>query len=209
MADYKSVIGYVMQEDLMLPTFTPRETFRFIVDMRLPLKSEEQKENLVETMIDSLGLKHAAETYIGNSLIRGLSGGEKKRASVGVELLINPSLIFLDEPTTGLDSTTALNLIRLLNRLANAGRTVVTTVHQPSSEIFLEFDMIMLMLDGNIIYHSHARDSMRYFSTLGMPVPPHSNPMDHYMKLMNKEGIMLQFLEEEKEFKSEQIQNLF
>ncbi len=84
-------------------------------------------------MIDSLGLKKASETFVGNSLIRGLSGGEKKRTSVGVELLINPSLIFLDEPTTGLDSTTALNLIKFLNRLANAGRTVVTTIHQPSS----------------------------------------------------------------------------
>lgn len=137
MADYKSVIGYVMQEDLMLPTFTPRETFRFITDMRLPFKTDQERDAIVESMIDSLGLKKCAETYVGNSLIRGLSGGEKKRTSVGVELLINPSLIFLDEPTTGLDSTTALNLIRFLNRLANAGRTVVTTIHQPSSEIFL------------------------------------------------------------------------
>ena len=70
-------------------------------------------------------------------MIRGVSGGEKKRTSVGVELLINPSMIFLDEPTTGLDSTTALNLIRFLNKLAEAGRTVVTTIHQPSSEIFM------------------------------------------------------------------------
>lgn len=186
MTDYKSVIGYVMQEDLMLPTFTPRETFRFITDMRLPFKTSEEKDALVESMIDSLGLKKASETYVGNSLIRGLSGGEKKRTSVGVELLINPSLIFLDEPTTGLDSTTALNLIRFLNRLANAGRTVVTTIHQPSSEIFLEFDVILLMLDGNVVYHSRASESMRYFSNLGMPVPLHSNPMDHYMKLMNK-----------------------
>lgn len=84
-----------------------------------------------------MGLKKCAETYVGNSLIRGLSGGEKKRTSVGVELLINPSLIFLDEPTTGLDSTTALNLVKFLNRLAHSGRTVVTTIHQPSSEIFL------------------------------------------------------------------------
>lgn len=132
---------------------------------------------------------------MGNSLIRGLSGGEKKRTSVGVELLINPSLIFLDEPTTGLDSTTALNLIKFLNRLAQAGRTVVTTIHQPSSEIFLEFDVIMLMLDGYIVYHNHATQSMQYFGNLGMPVPIHSNPMDHYMKLMNKEGISLRYMD--------------
>ena len=209
MADYKSVIGYVMQEDLMLPTFTPRETFRFITDMRLPFKTSEEKDALVESMIDSLGLKKASETYVGNSLIRGLSGGEKKRTSVGVELLINPSLIFLDEPTTGLDSTTALNLIRFLNRLANAGRTVVTTIHQPSSEIFLEFDVILLMLDGNVVYHSRASESMRYFSNLGLPVPIHSNPMDHYMKLMNKEGISLRKIEEGKPVVDEEVAKEF
>ncbi len=84
MMDYKSVIGYVMQEDLMLPTFTPRETFRFITDMRLPQKTSEEKDAIVESMINSLGLSKCANTYVGNSLIRGLSGGEKKRTSVGV-----------------------------------------------------------------------------------------------------------------------------
>lgn len=205
MGDYKGVIGYVMQEDLMLPTFTPRETFRFITDMRLPSKTDEEKDALVESMIVSLGLTRCSETYVGNNLIRGLSGGEKKRTSIGVELLINPSLIFLDEPTTGLDSTTAFNLIRFLNRLARSGRTVVTTIHQPSSEIFLEFDMIMLMLDGNIIYHNHAKDSTNYFSRLGLPVPSHSNPIDHYMKIMNKEGIMLKYLSDHKHVSEEKI----
>lgn len=84
MADYKGVIGYVMQEDLMLPTFTPKETFRFITDMRLPNKTSEEKDALVDSMIVSLGLTKCADTYVGNSLIRGLSGGEKKRTSVGV-----------------------------------------------------------------------------------------------------------------------------
>ena len=103
-------------------------------------------------------------------------------------------MIFLDEPTTGLDSSTALNLIRFLNRLADAGRTVVTTIHQPSSEIFMEFDKIILMVQGNIVYHDNSKDSMAYFNKLGMPVPIHSNPIDHYMKLMNKEGIALQYM---------------
>ena len=84
MSEYKSLIGYVMQEDLLLPTFTPRETFRFITDMRLPHKTDEEKDGLVDNMIQSLGLKKCAETYIGNNMIRGVSGGEKKRVSVGV-----------------------------------------------------------------------------------------------------------------------------
>lgn len=87
----------------------------------------------MEEIISVLGLTKCADTYVGNALIRGVSGGEKKRTSIGVELLINPSIIFLDEPTTGLDSTTALNVISFLNKMAKAGRTIVSTIHQPSS----------------------------------------------------------------------------
>lgn len=75
MSNYKTLIGYVMQEDLLLPTFTPKETFRFITDMRLPHKSSEEKDNLVMNMIESLGLKKCQDTYVGNSMIRGISGG--------------------------------------------------------------------------------------------------------------------------------------
>jgi len=73
---------------------------------------------------------------VGNNLIKGISGGERKRTSIGVELITNPSIIFLDEPTTGLDSTTALQVILLLKKLANQGKTVISTMHQPSSELF-------------------------------------------------------------------------
>ena len=118
-------------------------------------------------------------------------------------------MIFLDEPTTGLDSTTALNLIRFLNRLADAGRTVVTTIHQPSSEIFMEFDRIILMVDGNIIYQDTCKDSMAYFDRLSMPVPIHSNPIDHYMKLMNKEGIALQYIERGEEYNEDEVKEKF
>ena len=100
----------------------------------------------------------------------------------------------MDEPTTGLDSTTALNLIRLLNDLAKGGRTIISTIHQPSSEIFAEFDRLILMVDGHIVYNSGAQNSMPYFKSLGHPVPIHSNPLDYYMKLMNKEGIALHYM---------------
>ena len=130
---FKSLIGYVMQDDLILPTFTPRETFKFVANLRLGNKSEEEKDEVVNGLLNALGLRKSADTYVGNNLIRGISGGERKRTSIGMELLVNPSLIFLDEPTTGLDSTTALNLIRLLKNLANNGRTIISTIHQPSS----------------------------------------------------------------------------
>lgn len=149
---FKSYIGYVMQEDFMLPTFTPFEVFKFVADLRLSELSEDEKVKIVNLVIKNLGLEKCRDTYIGDTRIRGVSGGEKKRTSIGLELLINPSIIFLDEPTTGLDSTTSLNLIRFLNRLAKQGRTVISTIHQPSSEIFMEFHHIVLMVDGHIIY---------------------------------------------------------
>lgn len=93
---FKSYVGYVMQEDYMLPTFTPEEAFKFVTDLRLPHLTEEQKKERVNEIIRNLGLEKCRNTWIGDSRIRGVSGGEKKRTSIGLELLINPSIIFLD-----------------------------------------------------------------------------------------------------------------
>lgn len=84
-------------------------------------------------MIDDLGLGNCADTWIGGEFFKGISGGERKRTSIGVELITNPSVIFLDEPTTGLDSETALNCISVLKKMAHEGRTIISTIHQPSS----------------------------------------------------------------------------
>lgn len=94
--NYKNYIGYVQQEDHMLPTFTPKEAFRFVVDLRLPNLSEKEKERRVENIILNLGLSKCKNTWVGDTRIRGVSGGERKRTSIGLELLINPSIIFLD-----------------------------------------------------------------------------------------------------------------
>jgi ABC-type multidrug transport system ATPase subunit len=194
-----------MQEDLLFATFTPRECFRFIASMRLVKLTPEERNERVEETIQVLGLSKCADTYVGNALIRGISGGEKKRTSIGVELLINPSIIFLDEPTTGLDSTTALNVIRFLNKLAKSGRTVVSTIHQPSSEIFAEFDRLIIMVQGHIVYQGNSKQSVNYFKSIGFPIPLHSNPTDYYMKIMNKEGITLNYIEKGIPYTDEQV----
>lgn len=103
-------------------------------------------------LIRDLGLDKCAHTKIGSELVKGVSGGERKRTSIGVELLTNPSLIFLDEPTTGLDSNTAATIMFLLRDMANNGRTIVSVIHQPSTEIFNKFDKLILLCKGNIIY---------------------------------------------------------
>jgi ABC-type multidrug transport system ATPase subunit len=109
--------------------------------------TRKERNELVEKVILELGLKDAANTLIGDEFRRGCSGGEKRRTSIGVQLLANPSLIFLDEPTTGkmncecflkggLDAYSALQLIRTLKDLAQSGRTVITTIHQPRSDMY-------------------------------------------------------------------------
>ena len=149
-------------------------------------------------MLNELGLAHVATTKIGNNLIRGLSGGERKRTSIGVELITNPSMVFLDEPTTGLDSKTAENVISLLVKLAqNGGRTVVSTIHQPSSQIFGLFDELLLLVRGNIIYQGKSNMAVNYFASIGYECPKLTNPSDYFMKIMNESGVLLDAMEKD------------
>lgn len=113
----------------MYPTFTPREAFMFSANLRLKGLTRQQKTDKVEQVIEDLGLTKCADTWIGGEFLKGVSGGERKRTSIGVELITNPSVIFLDEPTTGLDSETALNCISVLKHMANEGRTIISTIH--------------------------------------------------------------------------------
>ena len=105
---YSNKIGYVMQDDILLRIFSPRETFWFIANLRLPYYTYEQKKKKVEEIITELRLSKCSNMRIGDNMTRGISGGERKRTSIGVELLTDPVLLFLDEPTTGLDSSTSL-----------------------------------------------------------------------------------------------------
>lgn len=103
-------------------------------------------------MLIELSLEDCADTYLGGPLIKGCSGGQKKRTSVGVELVTKPALVFLDEPTSGLDSYSAMQLVELLHKVAKAGSSVLVTIHQPASEVFNNFDSLILLNQGRIMY---------------------------------------------------------
>lgn len=118
-------------------------------------------------------------------------------------------MIFLDEPTTGLDSTTSLHLMQFLNKIAKSGRTIVSTIHQPSSEIFDQFDRLLIMVQGNIVYQGQAKDSMKYFGGIGFPIKKHSNPTDYYMRIMNKEGLALEYLEKGEQIDDGEVKKQF
>jgi ABC-type multidrug transport system ATPase subunit len=171
--------AYVMQQDVLLPTLTVRETLRYSADLRLPPPTtEEERRKVVEEVILELGLKECADTRIGNNQHKGCSGGEKRRTSIGVQLLSNPSVLFLDEPTTGLDATSAFQLVRTLKSLAKKGRTIITTIHQPRSEIWGMFDDLVILTRGSPVFSGKADDCISWFKSLGMELPAFVNPAE-------------------------------
>ncbi|KAH8174936.1 ABC transporter domain-containing protein [Sarocladium implicatum] len=171
--------AYVMQQDILLPTLTVRETLQYAADLRLPSSTTaEDRSRVVEEVILELGLKECANTRVGNSQHRGCSGGEKRRVSIGVQLLSNPSVLFLDEPTTGLDATSAFQLVRTLKSLAQKGRTVVTTIHQPRSEIWDLFDNLIVLTRGSPVYCGSIADCLPWFERQGFQLPPFVNPAE-------------------------------
>lgn len=157
--------------------------------LRLPKTvSLEEKKKRVEDMIRLLNLSKCAETIVGDSQVKGISGGERKRVAMAMELVTNPAILFLDEPTSvggivsittdltrtislekGLDTFTAYSVVTTLGALAASGRTVVATVHQPSSEIFQMFDDLLLLNDGQVIYHGERDHVIEYFGARGFP----------------------------------------
>jgi ABC-type multidrug transport system ATPase subunit len=151
---FRQQIAYVMQDDALMPTATTREALEFSASLRLPADtSRERIKELADNTIKDLGLESCADVMIGGAMIKGISGGQRKRASVGVEIIANPALLFLDEPTSGLDSYSAGNLVKLLKTIAAKNAAVLCTIHQPSSEVFFEFDLCIFMKEGRIFYH--------------------------------------------------------
>lgn len=182
----KRRIGFVTQDDVLFPNLTVRETLTYAALLRLPnTLTKQQKEERAREVVYELGLERCQDTIIGGSFVRGISGGERKRVCIGHEILTDPSLLFLDEPTSGLDSTTALRIIQLLQDIAEAGRTIVTTIHQPSSRLFHKFDKLILLGEGHSIYFGKASSAINYFSSIGCSPVITMNPGDFLLDLAN------------------------
>lgn len=180
-------IAFVAQDDSLLSTATPREAIRFSAKLRLPRSTTDAElDKLTDTMLASLGLMHCADTLVGGPLLKGISGGERKRTSIGVELVTKPSLVFLDEPTSGLDSYSAEQVVELLHKVANAGSSVLFTIHQPASEIFNNFDQVILMNHGRVMYQGSVKAVPTYFETCGHAIPPNYNPADWIMSVAQR-----------------------
>ncbi|KAM4750417.1 broad substrate specificity ATP-binding cassette transporter ABCG2b [Anableps anableps] len=182
--------AYVVQDDIVMGTLSVRENLLFSANLRLNPKhySSADKQKRVNSILQDLGLEDCANTKIGTEFLRGVSGGERKRCSIGMELITSPSLLFLDEPTTGLDSNTANCIIGLLHKLSRRGKTVIFSIHQPRYSIFKQFDHLTLMHKGEIVYAGKADHALEYFTDIGYQIEPFNNPADFFMDITNGEA---------------------
>lgn len=184
--NFKRISGYVTQKDIITGTLTVRENLMFCANLRLPTSiNPKDKVELVKKTISDLGLDSCADTKVGNDIIRGISGGEKKRACIAIELVTSPPVLFLDEPTTGLDASTANQAMRLLKRLANQGRTIVFSIHQPRYSIFKLFDSLTLLAKGRRVFHGPLSEALPYFEEIGYTCAEHNNPADFFLDVVN------------------------
>ncbi|XP_017466229.1 PREDICTED: ATP-binding cassette sub-family G member 1 [Rhagoletis zephyria] len=180
----RKVCCYIMQDDHFHSWFTVEETMLLAAQLKISNDSMNMKEKkmLIEHLLDTLKLSPAKFTRAGN-----LSGGQKKRLSIALELIDNPAVLFLDEPTTGLDSSASSDTIQLLQTLANEGRTIVCTIHQPSSHVYRLFNQIYVLSRGHCTYQGTPQNTIDFLKTVGLECPTYHNPADFLLECVNGE----------------------
>lgn len=166
-AAIQGIIGYVPQDDLLIEELTVYENLYFAAKLCFSNKSETEIEALVSTTLVSLGLAETKHLKVGSPLDKTISGGQRKRLNIGLELLREPSVLFVDEPTSGLSSRDSENIMDLLKELSLKGKMVFVVIHQPSSDIFRMFDkLVILDVGGFQIYYGNPVEAVTYFKHL-------------------------------------------
>lgn len=206
--DFQALTAFVHQTDALMATETPREALEFAAHMRISSKVPKiQKDEIVENMINSLSIQDCAGTMIGSQTVKGISGGQKRRVSIGVELISDPPIIFLDEPTSGLDSLSALSITQMIKEFAKSGKVVIMVIHQPSTEIFNLIDDLLLVANGHVIAHGPMKSVAKQFEAIGHPCPPQTNPADHYILQISQQEQYNKLLLAKKETAGESLEN--
>lgn len=177
-AHFKKTSGYVTQKDTLFPLLTVEETLLFSAKLRLRLPLAELTSR-VKSLIQELGLSRVAGARVGDDRIRGISGGEKRRVSIGVDVIHDPNVLILDEPTSGLDSTSALQIIDMLKTMAEThGRTVILSIHQPGFRIVKLFNAILLLANGRVLHHGTVDQLGVNLRLMGLELPLHVNVVE-------------------------------
>ena len=187
--------GFVFQDDLMLSMLTVRETIMIAAELKLPPETTKQRKiERVDNVIETLRLSKVANNRIGGMGMRGVSGGERKRTALATELITSPSILFLDEPTTGLDAYTALEVVHILKDLCLSGMTIICSIHQPRSSIFQTFDTLLLLSHGKTAYFGPAGGVVDHMQDVGLPgckLPEKTNVADWVHIDCDRNGLAL------------------
>jgi ATP-binding cassette subfamily G (WHITE) protein 2 len=174
-AQFKKTSGYVTQKDTLFPLLTVEETLMFSAKLRLRLPPAELTSR-VKSLIQELGLTRVAGARVGDDRVRGISGGEKRRVSIGVDVIHDPKVLILDEPTSGLDSTSALQIIDMLKTMAETrGRTIILSIHQPGFRIVKLFNTILLLANGCVLHHGTVDQLGVNLRLMGLELPLYFN----------------------------------
>ncbi|KAK8593336.1 hypothetical protein V6N13_043069 [Hibiscus sabdariffa] len=183
----KRISAYVMQDDMLYPMLTVEETLMFAAEFRLPYSlPKSNKKMRVQALIDQLGLRNAAKTVIGDEGHRGVSGGERRRVSIGIDIIHDPIILLLDEPTSGLDSSSAFMVIKVLQSIAQSGSIVIMSIHQPGIRILGLLDRMMFLSRGRTVYNDSPANLSLYFSEFGRPIPENEDKTEFALDLIRE-----------------------
>ena len=165
--ELRGVIGYVPQDDLLIEELTVYQNLYYAARLCFSQYNEEEIDELVLKTLQSLGISEIKDMRVGNPLQKIISGGQRKRVNIGLELLREPAVLFMDEPTSGLSSQDSENILDLLKELSLKGKLIFVVIHQPSSDIYKMFDKLMILdVDGYPIYYGNPIEAIVYFKTI-------------------------------------------
>ncbi|GAV62116.1 ABC_tran domain-containing protein/ABC2_membrane domain-containing protein [Cephalotus follicularis] len=185
-AQLRKICGFVAQEDNLLPLLTVKETLMYSAHFRLKEMSAKEKDERVNSVMQELGLLHVADSFVGEEDNRGISGGEKKRVSIGVDMIHDPPILLLDEPTSGLDSSSALQVIEQLASVAQAKkRTVVLSIHQPSYRILKYISNFLILSRGSVVHSGSIELLEETMNQLGFQIPIQLNAIEFAMEIIH------------------------
>ncbi|KAF2437084.1 ATP-binding cassette transporter-like protein [Tothia fuscella] len=191
LSNFRSISSYVEQEDTLIGSLTVKETLYFAAKLSLPGSvGKAERDQRIDALLTSLGLQKQANTIIGTPIRKGISGGQKRRASVASQLITSPRILFLDEPTSGLDSQASYEVMNLVKTIAvKFNLIIIASIHQPSTTTFNLFDKLLLLSGGKTAYNGAVSGIQLHFASMGYRMPQYINPAEYIMELVNDDFV--------------------